>query len=233
MKRNLTESLVDDLRTQIIGGSIVPGDRLPSENTLMEAHGVSRTVVREAITRLQAEGLVHTRKGSGSFALTPPSEPSSASIRSVKTLSDRQHLLDFRTGVESEAASMAARHIGPEQLDELSGALERFDAAGNNPSARLNCDFEFHLAIARASQNPYILDTVSNLGPSMISMPPRRLETHDAASSDDRLQIVSQEHRSIFAAIIANDPMAAAAAMRSHLANSKTRLAFEAGCRPV
>ncbi|MFL4475754.1 FadR/GntR family transcriptional regulator [Paeniglutamicibacter sp. MACA_103] len=152
-------------------------------------------------------------------------------MHSAKTLSDCLHLLDFRAGIEAEAASMAARHHGPEQLDELSGALNRFQAGGNNPSARLNCDFEFHLAIARASQNPYIIDAVSSLRPSMISMPLRRLETHDAASSGDRLLFVNQEQRSIFDAIIANDPMAAAAAMRSHLVNSKMRLAFEAGCR--
>ncbi|MFD1214798.1 winged helix-turn-helix domain-containing protein, partial [Arthrobacter sp. GCM10027362] len=72
MTRNLTATLVDELRARIVDGSLAPGEKLPSENTLIAEHGVSRTVVREAITRLQAEGLVHTRRGAGSFVLIPP-----------------------------------------------------------------------------------------------------------------------------------------------------------------
>ncbi|HYH76441.1 MAG TPA: winged helix-turn-helix domain-containing protein, partial [Arthrobacter sp.] len=74
MSRNLTADLAADLRTRIVDGVIQPGDKLPSENSLMGEFGVSRTVVRSALTRLQAEGLVETERGRGSFALTPPDD---------------------------------------------------------------------------------------------------------------------------------------------------------------
>ena len=72
MSRNLTADLATDLRRRIVDGVIQPGAKLPSENALISEFGVSRTVVRSALTRLQAEGLVETERGRGSFALTPP-----------------------------------------------------------------------------------------------------------------------------------------------------------------
>ena len=74
MSRNLTADLASDLRRRIVDGVLAPGAKLPSENTLISEFGVSRTVVRSALTRLQAEGLVETERGRGSFALTPPSD---------------------------------------------------------------------------------------------------------------------------------------------------------------
>src|SRR5215210_4137016 len=100
MSRNLTADLAADLRTRIVDGAIQPGDKLPSENTLIDEFGVSRTVVRSALTRLQAEGLVETERGRGSFALTPPPADPTAGpgSRPVATLEDRLQLLEFRTG---------------------------------------------------------------------------------------------------------------------------------------
>ncbi|MFI7481804.1 FadR/GntR family transcriptional regulator [Kocuria sp. M1R5S2] len=107
MSHNLTTALVEDLRARIVSGHIAPGERLPSGSTLIAEHGVSRTVVREAVARLQAEGLVHPRRGSGSYALTPPASPPGTG-RPARTLQDRRALLGFRTGVESEATALAA-----------------------------------------------------------------------------------------------------------------------------
>ena len=103
MSRNLTADLAADLRNRIVEGTIQPGDKLPSENTLIGEFGVSRTVVRSALTRLQAEGLVETERGRGSFVLTPPISGPSATqgSRPVATLEDRLHLLVFRMGVET------------------------------------------------------------------------------------------------------------------------------------
>ncbi|WP_411733174.1 FadR/GntR family transcriptional regulator [Paeniglutamicibacter sp.] len=228
MKPNLTTGLVEHLREQISSGLIAPGEKLPSENALIAEHAVSRTVVREALTRLQAEGLVHTRRGAGSFALTPPPPETGAQARVPRTLAERRHLLEFRMGLESEAAAAAAITANAGTLTALDAALEAFKSAGTNASRSMSCDFDFHSAVAAGSANPYFLDAVCHLGPAMIAMPRQRLDSHDSVLVP-RLEQVAEEHLTIRNAIASGNAMAAAAAMRVHLANSLHRLEIEAG----
>ncbi|MCP8999885.1 FadR family transcriptional regulator [Pseudarthrobacter sp. RMG13] len=232
MSRNLTADLAADLRTRIVDGVIQPGDKLPSENALMVDFGVSRTVVRSALTRLQAEGLVETERGRGSFALTPPDagpQPVPGS-RPVASIEDRLHLLEFRLGVETEAAGLAARNHSDRQLRAVNTALEQFAASADHPGHAMKADFEFHRAIAAASGNPFYSDCLAALGQTMIAMPRTRLLTGVEHYARDYFDQVVHEHRSIAAAIADRDESAAAAAMRSHLANSRRR--FKASVRP-
>lgn len=231
MTRNLTADLTAELRTRIVDGAIQPGDKLPSENELMAEFGVSRTVVRSALTRLQAEGLVETERGRGSFALTPPDDGmrQAPGSRPVATAEDRLHLLDFRIGVEAEAAALAARNHSDRQLRAVTAALEQFTASAEHPAHAMKADFEFHRAIAAASGNPFYEDCIATLGQTMIAMPRTRLMTGVEHYTRDHFDQVIHEHRSIAAAIADGDETAAAAAMRSHLANSRRR--FKASVR--
>ncbi|EMY32284.1 GntR family transcriptional regulator [Arthrobacter crystallopoietes BAB-32] len=233
MKQNLTTALVDDLRRRIIDGAIAPGEKLPSENTLIAEHGVSRTVVREAITRLQAEGLVHTRRGAGSFALTPPAVDAQPQhpVGQVRTLEERRHLMEYRVGIETEAAALAARRHTDSQMAMLRSALDAFTRSEGNPAAALRHDFDFHRTVAEASGNPYLANAIGSLGPVMIAMPRHRLDTSGTKAEAVRLAQVSAEHDAVLAAIEAGDAQAAAAAMRTHLINSKRRLEQESGGR--
>lgn len=229
MKQTLAVSLVDSLRRRIVDGTIPSGEKLPSESALIGEFGVSRTVVREAVSRLQAEGLVYTRRGSGSFALTPPSADDEAAggMRRPRTIEERRALLAFRAGVESEAAALAASHATPAMIGVLDDALAAFVAAGNHAATAVSCDFAFHRAVAEASGNFYFVDALLSLGPAMIAMPPERLESTDddgGYTQSARLQRVAAEHRAVRDAIAASDPLTAAAAMRLHLANSRSRL---------
>jgi len=226
MSRNLTADLAADLRTRIVDGVIQPGDKLPSENTLIGEFGVSRTVVRAALTRLQAEGLVETERGRGSFALTPPphGEPAAPGGRPVTSLEDRLHLLAFRMGVEAEAAALAARNRTDRQLKAVLKALEDFTASGGHPAHAMKSDYEFHKAIAAASGNPFYSDCLASLGQTMIAMPRTRLITGDEHYAREHFEQVVHEHESIYAAIAEGDEPSSSAAMRSHLANSRRRL---------
>ncbi|HEY8753951.1 MAG TPA: FadR/GntR family transcriptional regulator [Arthrobacter sp.] len=232
MTRNLTADLAAELRTRIVDGAIQPGDKLPSENALMGDFGVSRTVVRSALTRLQAEGLVETERGRGSFALTPPDDghQTTPGSRPVASVEDRLHLLEFRMGVESEAAALAARNHSERQLRTVTAALEQFTASADHPGHAMKSDFEFHRAIAAASGNPFYSDCLTALGQTMIAMPRTRLLTGVEHYARDHFDQVVHEHRSIAAAIADGDEASAAAAMRSHLANSRRR--FKASMRP-
>ncbi|HEY1155156.1 MAG TPA: FCD domain-containing protein, partial [Arthrobacter sp.] len=168
----------------------------------------------------------------GSFALTPPADRPSESvgIRPVATTEDRLHLLAFRMGVETEAAALAARNRSERQLRAVNTALDTFTESSGHPARAMKADFEFHRAVAAASGNPYYSDCLAALGQTMIAMPRTRLMTGAEHYARDHFDQVVLEHRSIRDAIADGDDAAAAAAMRTHLANSRRR--FKASARP-
>ena len=216
MSRNLTADLAADLRMRIVDGVIQPGDKLPSENTLIGEFGVSRTVVRSALTRLQAEGLVETERGRGSFALTPPPRTRSRSRNPARGHpGGPRKLLEFRIGVESEAAALAARNRSERQLHAVRTALEEFTASAAHPAHAMKSDYEFHRAVAAATGNPFYSDCLASLGPTMIAMPRTRLMTGGEHHVSEHFEQVVQEHESIYAAISEGDGPSSSAAMRS------------------
>ena len=107
---NLRSGLVDTLIAQIESGDLAPGQRLPTEQAIMTATGVSRTVVREALASLRAKGLITTRQGLGAFVSDDPT-PRSFSIipTDLKSIDDVLRILELRMGIEVEAAGLAAR----------------------------------------------------------------------------------------------------------------------------
>lgn len=139
-------------------------------------------------------------------------------------MEDRLHLLEFRMGVEAEAAALAARNHTDRQLRAVDKALEEFTASADHPAHAMKSDYEFHRAIAAASGNPFYSDCLTALGQTMIAMPRTRLMTGVEHYARDNFDQVVHEHRSILAAIADRDEASAAAAMRSHLANSRRRL---------
>ncbi|HRO30670.1 FadR/GntR family transcriptional regulator [Citricoccus sp.] len=232
-----TEVLVDHLRRRIVSGELAVGHKLPSENQLVAEHGVSRTVVREAMTRLQAEGLVHTRRGSGSFVLTPPSGAGvGAQVPHevpASTLAERLDLIDYRVAIESEAAALAAARRSGESADAVTRAERAFAERARagipaQPAELLALDFAFHRSVAEASGNPLLLQALDVLGPAMIAMPRARLDqSGEEAGAGRRSAVVAAEHAAVAAAVAAGDALGAAAAMRGHLRNSARRFLAE------
>lgn len=230
MPPTLSGALVAALRARIVDGDIAPGEKLPSETALAVEHHVSRTVVREAVARLNLEGLVHTRRGSGSYALAPPAGDGE-DVPVARSLEDRLGLVDFRLGVETQAAALAAERRSDAHLDALAARLRDLDGAQGHPATAMQHDFAFHRLVAEAAQNRYLLDALDRLGPQMIAMPRGRLDRR-AGTGDDRparFATVAQEHQAVLDALAAQDPLAAAAAMRVHLAGSRRRLLAETG----
>lgn len=221
MSLSLTTQVSSALRAEIASGALSPGDRLPSEGELIQRFGVSRTVVREAVGQLRAEGLVRTQRGSGSFALTPPGHHADAPRPAfpTDTAEQRTQLLEFRIALEAEAAALAAVRRSESSLEDMQRALTDFTASGDVPAAALEADFAFHRAVATASGNAHIARALADLGPSMIVMPPHRLTAH----AKNHTTAVELEHAAVLRAIDAGDAMAAAACMRTHLANSLAR----------
>jgi DNA-binding FadR family transcriptional regulator len=218
-RRGLAYELVEELKRRILNGEIAPGDKLPAEAGLAEEFGVSRTVVREAA------GLVETFQGRGSFVLEVPARASG--LREVRSHRDVLELLDFRIGVESEAAGLAAVRRTEHQLKAIERALDDFRRIGDDPSRSVEADFAFHQKVAAASGNRFYTELIDSLGPMMIMLPRTRLDPAYEMSDATHLTRVVLEHENIYAAIARSDPEAARAAARVHLSNTRHRLTSE------
>lgn len=221
--RSLTQDLVSDLSRQIKEGSIKRGEKLPTESEVMERYGVSRTVVREAISRLQAAGVVETRHGIGTFVLDTPSTGFRIDPATIVTLRDVMAVLELRISLEVEAAGLAAVRRTAEQLEAMATALENFHQAGHASDA-VSADFAFHQQIAAATGNRYFMDIMDHFGTSII--PRTRLDSAHIARADQQQYHarLCHEHDEIYAAIQRQDGDSARAAMRLHLTNSRERL---------
>lgn len=222
--RGLAHGLVEDFNRKILAQSLRPGDRLPTEAEIVQAYGVSRTVVREAISRLQAGGLVETRHGIGTFVL--PQRPSSMfrlDPSEFATSVDVVAVLELRISLETESAGLAATRRSPDHLQVMRDSLDAFDRHIAVEGDGVGADFRFHLEIAHATGNPYFADIMSHLGTTVI--PRTRLNaSHHVDGRTAYLSRVNREHEEIYAAIARQDPESARAAMRVHLTNSKERL---------
>ena len=222
--RSLTFELVDQLSSEIQNGTLSSGQKLPTEAAIMERFGVSRTVVREAISKLQAAGLVETRHGIGTFVL-PQTESPSFRIHpgQLSTLHDVIALLELRISIETEAAALAAVRRTDSHLRVMQDAMNAFSSAIEEGRDAVVADFQFHHEIARATQNSHFADMMNSLG--VQSIPRARLDNTPAVDATRLayLRRVHQEHENILSAIAAQDAESARAAMRTHLSNSRDR----------
>ena len=222
--RSLALAVVSSLGERIREGRLAPGDKLPTEAAVMSEFGVSRTVVREALSKLQASGLVATRHGIGSFVVGAGDAPSfRITSEHLATLQDVIAVLELRIGVETEAAGLAAQRRSEANLAAMRRALAAFARAVEAGQGAVAADFQLHLEIAKATQNAHFTELLGTLGTKII--PRARLEPAEALSAERvaYLKRVHGEHESIYDAIASGDADAARAAMRTHLANSRER----------
>ncbi|WP_462380266.1 FadR/GntR family transcriptional regulator [Pseudomonas sp. Marseille-QA0892] len=221
----LAHEIVAELTRRMVMGTLKPGDKLPSENALVVEYGVSRTVVREALSRLQASGLVETHHGKGTFVIERPSH--SGLRLTHETATHVRSILELRIGLESQAVALAAVRRTDAQLAEIRQALDDFDVLSSAGDDCVEADRRFHLLIAEATGNPYFTEILSHLGSGMI--PRTRINVNERGDSDlsGLAHLASLEHEAIYNAIRRRDPEAARAAMWTHLTNSRERFTPE------
>ncbi|MBA5636346.1 FadR family transcriptional regulator [Duganella sp. LX20W] len=225
--RNLAQGVVESVTARIRSGDCKPGDKLPAESDIMEQHGVSRTVVREAISHLQAAGLVQTRHGVGTFVLAPQPARLSVAAGAVHSLPDLLAVLELRMSVETEAAWLAATRRSAQQVAQMEAALRRILSGAALPGVSEEAEQRFHLLIAEATGNRYFIDLMTDLGQAIIPrahLAPDQLSRLSQGAAGDCLQRIYREHEDIYYAIERQDPEAARAAMRTNLCNCRERL---------
>lgn len=223
----LTDRVKSGLTQMIIDEGLQPGDKLPPSDRLCEQFSVSRTVVREAIASLKAEGRLRSLRGSGVFVSEPaPSPTSRASSMLMEAPQDIGQVLDimeFRMSIEIEAAGLAAERRTETNLLRMEQAMSQFARHLKDSTLATDADRAFHRAIADATNNVRFRLFVDEMGERLI---PRR--ALGASFSDDRdkaefLETIDQEHRKIFEAISNRQADAARAAMRQHLEGGRRR----------
>lgn len=224
--QRLTDRIAQVLATRIRDGLLLPGERLPAEKDMAELFGVSRSVVREAVSMLKYDGLVETRQGSGVFV---SSTPNTRSFRIECGLlgggADLRAVFELRSIVESAAAALAAERRDPEDIAILRGHLEAMatDIAAGREG--VDADTAFHTAIARAADNPYLMRFAEFLGTSLREA--IRAARSNSARYPGTPDQVQDEHRAVFEAVAAGDPKTAGKAMRRHIENAMRRLGLD------
>lgn len=222
--RKLSRELFEQLAAEIRGGRLPPGARLPTEQALAQAARVSRTVVREAVAALRADGLVETRQGVGAF-VAPEAEraPFRIDTEQASSLEKMLEVMELRVGVEVESAGLAATRATASQVRAMAQALEAIEQAADRDESAVDQDFAFHRVIAQATGNPQFARFLEFIGRYVI---PR----HHVPALPERmggrrayLARIQDEHRRIYEAIRAGDAKAAREAMRRHLTRSLER----------
>jgi DNA-binding FadR family transcriptional regulator len=223
-ERKLSRRLFEQLAEQIKSGRLAPGARLPTEQALTRAARVSRTVVREAVAALRAEGLVVTRQGVGAFVSADPQRaPFRIEPERMQSLDDILGVMELRLGVEIESAGLAAERGSKPQIRAIGAALEAIERAAEAGRSAVDEDLEFHRAIAEATGNPEFPRFLQFIGRHLI---PRRTITglpERMGGERAYLELIQEEHRRIHEAIEAGDARGAREAMRRHLIRSLER----------
>ena len=220
----LSRRLFEQLAGEIRSGRLAPGARLPTEQALTRAARVSRTVVREAVAALRAEGLVITRQGVGAFVSAEPQRaPFRIEPEHMRSLDDILNVMELRLGVEIESAGLAAERASKGDVRAIGAALQAIEQAAQSDRSAVDEDIAFHRAIAQATGNPEFPRFLQFIGRHLI--PRRTVAGLPERMGGQRayLAIIQEEHRRIADAIAAGDPKAAREAMRRHLTRSLDR----------
>jgi GntR family transcriptional repressor for pyruvate dehydrogenase complex len=219
----LSDRLATRLAQQLESGALRPGDRLPTEQTLALAHGVSRTVVREAVHQLKSRGLLRSRQGSGVFVAQPPANLPLAFDPSVlESVEAVVHVVEVRRVLEGEIAALAAQRATRAQVTGLRKALAAIDAAVAAGRDGVAEDLAFHCAIGEATGNPQFGRLLGFF--EQYLREGIRITRGNEARHEGFMEAVRAEHRAILDAIAAGDAPMARRRATEHILHAARRL---------
>ncbi|WP_367998338.1 FadR/GntR family transcriptional regulator [Cobetia marina] len=219
---SLSQAVLEQLERRITSGDVSVGSKLPTEGELCDAFGVSRTVIREAITHLKSLGLVETRRGVGTTVLrAKPVESRPAKHISPTTVEDILQVLELRLILEPEAANLAALRHDSSDRRTLESLHANFLAARATQSHSGAEDFAFHYAIVKAAHNPFFDRFYEPLSDSVIPRSKLLSTDIDTEATQRYLYLVHEEHARILEAILDRDGPGAREAMYQHLGRAQ------------
>ena len=206
----LYQDLARKLMAELETGKYPVGSRLPAERELAALYDVSRPTVREAVIALEVQGLVEVRIGSGAYVVRLPGHEDRPGFAITAF-----ELTEARLMFEGEAAALAAVQASEAELAEIAGLVEAIARENLDPAGTDKADRAFHIAIARATRNAAVLETVTRFWDLRATSPEAAL-LHEKARTANVKPVVD-EHKAVLEALRARDPAAAREAMRAHL----------------
>ncbi len=219
----LSDRLALLLAQRIDSGALRPGDRLPTEQQLAQAHGVSRTVVREAMHQLKSRQLVRSRQGSGVYVAPPPAhQPLEFDPTVLDSVRSVVHVVEVRRVLEGEIAALAAQRATRAQVAAIRRALKAIDTAVAEGRDGVAEDLAFHRSIGEATGNPQFSLLLGFL--EQYLREGMRITRGNEARHRDFMEAVRLEHRAIVDAIAAGDADAARRRALDHLVHGEQRL---------
>lgn len=223
--RAATGSVSEHLLELLLGSSMRPGDKLPSERKLAEALGVGRSAVREAIASLGVLGIVETRVGSGTYLHSATSELLPHTLPwSMLVDQDQTADLSFvRGALERAAAGLAAELATPEEIASLQALVQEQRDADHDVERYVDADIDFHRQLAQIARNPILAELLSTTRALL------KVWFENAVEKKEDVERAIHEHTAIADAIAAHDADAARAAMERHMQTATARIMRSVG----
>ena len=219
---HLSEQLAAALSAEIRAGRPAAGEKLPTEAALVVQFAVSRTVVREAVSRLKSLGLVESRQGSGVFVRPAAFAPLNFDTRSAASMQAVIQMVEVRRALEAEVAALAAQRRSTADLKRIRQAMVALDKAVRSGGDGAEEDVNYHRAIADAAQNPFLISTLDYLRQFLRGV--TRVTRANEARRADFAGQVRQEHEDIAGAIEAGNSARARRAATRHMDNAIKRI---------
>ncbi len=211
-------NIASHLRQIIVDGLYRYGEQLPTERQLAEAFGASRTTIRRALERLAENGLVLRQVGSGTFV----NYRGAGGETDIAEVTSPLELMEVRFAVEPSIARLAVLNATPRDLEQIAKALERLEAAGDDADRFTRCDQEFHLALARGTRNPLMVDIYRQI--NAVRSHAQWHATKDKILSATTIADYNRQHRALFEALRRRDGEGMAKLMTDHLTKARADL---------
>ena len=228
-EKKASEAIYEQIRQMILDGEIQLGSRLPSERKMMEMVQKSRPSVREAMRMLERDGYIRTiSRSSGAIVTDPGVKPAVDSLESAILMQGLEigEILEFRRQTENTAAALAAGRRTDADLEQMAEILKRAENAAGNRAEFINCDLEFHQAVAEASKNSMYLIMLlvcrKVLGERLLET----LAKGDESRQKERYDIILHAHQELYGKIRDQKPREAARAMEEHLSYAEQDILY-------